>query len=142
MFADTVRGREEKIVRKRKTFQEAKEELSSAKSSSASELDKARMRLASTEEKVQELEDEVFTANETTSRIRDEIRKYQNEVVPALENKVKALEEELLRSGESAKVSVGKRTEWSRPFISLPHRNKLTVKACKRAVQEQSKGVY
>ena len=86
-------------------MQEAKEELNSAKSSSATELDEARTRLASTEEKVQELEDEVFTANKTTSRIQDEIQKYQNEVVPALENRVKALEEELLRSGERVKVS-------------------------------------
>ena len=48
------------LLEKEKAFQEAKEELSSAKSSSASELDEARMRLASTEEKVQETKDEVF----------------------------------------------------------------------------------
>ena len=48
------------LLENEKAFQEAKEELNSAKSSSASELDEARMRLASTEEKVQETKDEVF----------------------------------------------------------------------------------
>ena len=92
------------LLEKETGFQEVKE-LSSAKSSSASERDEARMRLASTEAKVQEMEDEVLTANETTCRIQDEMRKYQNEVVPALEIKVKALEEEVFRSGERVKVS-------------------------------------
>ena len=85
MFVDTVGEREERIVRKIKSLARSEQELNSAKSSFATELDETRMRLASTEEKLQELEDEVFTANETTSRIQDEMRKYQNEVVPALD---------------------------------------------------------
>ncbi|KAL9968581.1 hypothetical protein ACROYT_G020690 [Oculina patagonica] len=91
------------LLEKEKAVQEAKTELSVAKSSSATELDEARKRLASTEEKVQELEDEAFTANETTSRIQDEVKRYEKEIVPGLENKVKTLEEELLHSGERAK---------------------------------------
>ena len=110
-------GAKRRLLEKEKAFQEAKEELNSAKSSSATELDKARTRLASTEEKLQEREDEVFKANKKTSRIQEDMQKYQNQIVPALGNKVKALEEELLRSGERAKVSFlwnfGKRTGWS-----------------------------
>ena len=50
------------------------------------------------------LEDEVFTANEESSRVQAEIQRYEEEIVPGLENKIKALEEENLRSSLKFKV--------------------------------------
>ena len=92
------------LQEKENTVQATKEELNSVRSKSSTEIDDAKKRLESTEEKVQKLEDEVFTANEESSRLQAEIQRYKEEIMPALENKIKALEEENLRSSLKVKV--------------------------------------
>ena len=92
------------LQEKENTVQATKEELNSVRSKSSTEIGDAKKRLESTEEKVQKLEDEVFTANEESSRVQAEIQRYEEEIVPGLENKIKALEEENLRSSLKFKV--------------------------------------
>ena len=92
------------VLEKESAAEEAKKELGVVRSSSATELDEANKRLVTTEGKVQELEDEVFAANETTSRLQTEIQRYQNQVVPDLEKRVKSLEEEITHNSERIKV--------------------------------------
>ena len=69
---------------KENTVQATKEELNTVRSKSSTEIDDAKKRLESTEEKVQKLEDEVFTANKESSRVQAEVQKYEKEIVPTL----------------------------------------------------------
>ena len=108
---------------KENTVQATKEELNSVRSKSSTEIDDAKKRLESTEEKVQKLEDEVFTANEESSRVQAEIQRYEEEIVPGLENKIKALEEENLRSSLKVKV----RTLFLRVQLKLLRLRQYTV---------------
>ena len=111
------------LPEKEKTVQATKEELNSVRRKSSTAIDNTKKRLESTEEKVQKLEDEVFTANEESSRVQAEIQRYEEEIVPGLENKIKALEEENLRSSLKVKV----RTLFLRVQLKLLRLRQYTV---------------
>ena len=92
------------MLEKEIAVEEASKEMCNARSASAYELDEKKKRLASMDGKVHELKDELSTANETTSRLQTEIQRYENQVVPDLEHKVRFLEEGMARSDERTKV--------------------------------------
>ena len=94
------------VLEKEKAVEEASKEMCNVRNASVIELDETKKRLASMDGKVNELKDELSAAHETTSRLQTEIQRYESQVIPDLENKVRSLEEEMTRSDERIKVRV------------------------------------